>query len=167
MATYGTWANGSNAEIVEASMKPRLMVPLKNFHSEEADCSCGCGKITAPELMIRLQAFVFYLERIYSCTVRCHITGGARCVKRNTDEYGGKATPSYHMGRSRGKVKDEPGEAVDAVFEICPHGDWARISKDQLAEHAIESKLFGGVGWKIYGPATRFVHLDLGPVRTF
>jgi uncharacterized protein YcbK (DUF882 family) len=157
----------SNAGIAEVNMKPRLMVPLKNFHSEEADCSCGCGKITTPALMIRLQAFIYLLERIYDCQVRCHITGGARCVKHNTELYEGKVTPSYHLGMARGKLKDEYGAAVDIVMEICPRSDWARISKDKLAEHAIESGLFGGVGWKIYGPATRFVHLDLGPVRTF
>lgn len=148
-------------------MKERAMVPLKNFHSEEANCSCGCGKHTSPDLMVRIQAFIFYLEAIYGCTVRCIITGGARCPKHNAVIYGGKKVPSYHMGAHRGEVKDEPGEALDVVMEICPRGDWARIGKDQLAEHAINSKLFGGVGWKIYGPASRFVHLDLGPVRTF
>ena len=50
------------------------------------------------------------------------------------------------------------------VIAISGH---ARNGKDTVAQMAIDSRLFGGVGWKIYGPAKRFVHLDIGPVRTF
>jgi len=149
-------------------MQPRATVSLKNFHSTEADCKCGCGKRTAPELMLRLQAFIFILERIYGSPVRCIISGPARCARWNAEVYGGKDTPSYHMGMSRGKAKGkEDGAAVDVVVELHLQNAWARISKSELAKLAIESKLFGGVGWKIYGPAQSFVHLDLGPVRTF
>jgi uncharacterized protein YcbK (DUF882 family) len=59
------------------------------------------------------------------------------------------------------------GAAVDIVVEVFMEREWARVSKQHLAELAIESKLFGGVGWKIYGPTSSFVHLDLGPVRVF
>jgi uncharacterized protein YcbK (DUF882 family) len=77
--------------------------------------------------------------------------------------------PSYHRGMSRGKgkVRNELGVAVDVVIEVFLEREWARVGKTRLAELAIESKLFGGVGWKIYGPNHSFVHLDLGPVRTF
>jgi hypothetical protein len=148
-------------------MKEPLMVRLKNFHAAEADCQCGCGKHTTPELMLRLQALILILEDFYSCPVRCHVTGGARCNKHQLEVYSGKKVESYHCGPRRGKQVDPEGWAVDVVVEINPRGDWARISKDRLAQHAIESRLFGGVGWKIYGPATQFVHLDLGPARTF
>jgi len=148
-------------------MKPRAIVQLRNFSEFEADCECGCGFPTSSELLIRLQAFIYYLERVYSCSVRCVISGPARCRKHNKEVYGGKVVPSYHSGYSKGLKTDSEGAALDCVFEICPRGDWARIGKDQLAKHAIDSKLFGGVGWKIYGPEKQFVHLDLGPVRTF
>ena len=148
-------------------MKPRFMVQLRNFSEFEADCSCGCGFSPDPELMLRLQSFIYYLERIYGCSVRCIISGGARCARHNKVVYGGLAQPSYHCGPNRGSKKDEYGWAVDAIFQIAPRGDWARIDKHAAAQHAIESKLFGGVGWKVYGPSSQFVHLDLGPVRTF
>ena len=148
-------------------MTNRLSVQLKNFNTEEGKCACGCGKITAPELMLRLQAFIFYLESIYICPIRCLITGGARCNKHQLDVYGGKKVESYHCGPRRGKVTDPEGWAVDVVVEIKPRDSWVRVSKHQLAEHAIASRLFGGVGWQIYGPATGFLHLDMGAVRTF
>lgn len=149
-------------------MKERLTVTLKNFSTHEADCQCGCGKITSPELMLRLQAFLYILERIYVCPLRCLITGGARCNAHQKDIYGGKKVESYHCGIHRGRQVDPEGLAVDVVVEINPIGDgWARVSKHTLAKLAVESKLFGGVGWQVYGPATQFVHLDLGPVRTF
>lgn len=145
----------------------KTMVPLRNFIDSEHDCRCGCGFKTDPELLLKLQAFIYILERIYGCSVRCFISGPARCVKHNTAEYKGKFTESYHCGINRGRKPSEYGAALDIIAEICPRGDWARISKDALAKHAIESKLFGGVGWKIYGPAMPFVHVDLGPARTF
>jgi uncharacterized protein YcbK (DUF882 family) len=148
-------------------MRLRKMVPLKNFHETEDFCRDGCGKQTHPELMLRLQAFLFIIERIYNAPVRCHLTGPARCDKRNAEVYGGKEVESYHRGMSRGKIKGEPGAAVDVIVEVYLQNSWARISKAKLAELAIESKLFGGVGWRIYGPAASFLHLDLGPVRTF
>jgi hypothetical protein len=117
--------------------------------------------------MHRHQALLLSLEDFYGCPVRCLITGGARCNKHQLEVYSGKKVESYHCGPRRGKQVDPEGWAVDVVVEINPRGDWVRISKDRLAQHAIESKLFGGVGWKIYGPATQFVHLDLGPQRTF
>lgn len=144
-----------------------LMVHLKNFHETEADCRCGCGKKTNPELMLRLQAFLLILEREFNTSTRCVISGPARCDRRNAEVYGGKEVESYHRGLHRGKVKGEEGAAVDVVVEVFIQNTWVRISKARLAELAIESKLFGGVGWKIYGPTQSFVHLDLGPVRTF
>ena len=148
-------------------MSELMQVPLKNFHRTEADCRCGCGKKTAPELLLRLQAFLFIVEREYGVPVRCIISGSARCDKRNAEVYGGKDVPSYHRGMSRGKARGEVGAAVDVVVEVFLEREWARVSKQHLAELAIESKLFGGVGWKIYGPTSSFVHLDLGPVRVF
>lgn len=148
-------------------MKPRLIVPLKNFSEEEANCRCGCGFSPEPELMLRLQAFIFYLERVYNAPVRCFITGPVRCLKQNKEVYGGLSEPSYHCGLSKGSHKDIHGAAVDVIIEIYIQGQWVRASKNQVAEYAIESKLFGGVGWKKYGSAHQFVHLDIGPVRTF
>lgn len=148
-------------------MTDRFTVQLKNFSEFEADCSCGCGLGPDPELMLRLQAFLLIIERIYNCQVRCHITGPVRCIKHNTAEYGGKETPSYHCGLSKGKKKDPYGAAVDVRIELFLRGEWVALTKDTVAQMAIDSRLFGGVGWKIYGPAKRFVHLDIGPVRTF
>lgn len=148
-------------------MSNRALVRLRNFSEFEADCKCGCGLPTSPELLLRIQAFIYILERHYDCPVRCIITGGARCIKHNTAEYKGVPTPSYHCGISKGAKKDWEGAAVDMVMEIQPRKDWARITKAELAKQAIDSKLFGGIGWKKYGSDCRFLHVDLGSERTF
>ena len=143
-----------------------MKVELRNFHAAEADCTCRCGKGTEPELMIRLQAFIYILERIYCGRVRCNITGPARCDRKQEEVYDGKpGVPSYHLGRKRTHIKGEPGAAVDVIFDYESRTGRVTIPKATLAQHAIESKLFGGVIWKVYAPEERFVHLDLGPVR--
>lgn len=150
-------------------MRPnRQIVPLRNFNPDEFICKCGrCGKSTDPELMVRLQAFIYFLEREFQGDARCIITGPARCEEHNRTIYGGRLQPSYHMGMNRGNTPDTHGAAVDVVVDVYLRDSWTRIAKTRLAELAVESKLFGGVGWKIYGPQSQFVHLDLGPVRTF
>lgn len=144
----------------------RMVVDLPNFHEIEANCTCGCGKRTDPNLMIRLQAFIFYLEAVYKSRVRCNITGPARCVKRQAEVYGVEGKESYHLGMSR---KGKPGELGAALDIICDytdkHGSRVTIPKAELAKHAIASKLFGGVIHKIYGDESRFLHVDLGPIR--
>lgn len=149
-------------------MKPdRQIVPLRNFSPDEFICTCGhCGKSTDPELMVRLQAFIYILERHYNAPVRCHVTGPARCESKNLQIYG-KFKESYHMGKHRGLQPDTHGAAVDCIFQVFTLDSWADITKHTAARLAVESKLFGGVGWKIYGPESKFVHLDLGAVRTF
>jgi len=149
-------------------MRPnRQIVPLRNFSPEEFICTCGrCGKSTDPELMVKVQAFIYILERQFNAPIRCFVTGPARCESKNLELYG-KFSPSYHMGINRGLTHDTHGAAVDCVFQVFIRDAWADVSKHAAAQHAIESKLFGGVGWKIYGSESKFVHLDLGPVRTF
>lgn len=157
-------------------MRPdRMIVPLRNFNHREPVCKCGeCGKGTDPELMVRVQAFIYILEAIYDAGVRCFITGPARCIPHHINVYRAMGVndfrESYHMGENRGRNRptDDPeGKAVDCVFEFYRNSTWNTIDKAIIAKHAIDSKLFGGVGWKIYGPNSRFTHLDLGPVREF
>lgn len=146
-------------------MSARMTVPLKNFHVTEAQCQCGCGKDTEPELMLRLQAFIYVLERVFDASVRCHITGPARCTRRQNAVYNKEGVQSYHCGMSRVHTPGSLGAAVDVVIEIFKNGEWVVVAKDRIAQEAINSKLFGGVIWKIYGPLHNFVHLDLGPIR--
>lgn len=150
-------------------MRPnRQIVPLRNFNPNEFICNCGkCNKSIDPELMVRLQAFIYVLEREFDCPVKCIISGPARCEDQNRLVYGGRFQPSYHMGMSRGSKVDTHGAAVDVTMSAYIRDSWTQIAKDRVAKLAIESKLFGGVGWKIYGPESKFVHFDLGPVRTF
>ena len=156
-------------------MRPnRQIVPLRNFNPDEFLCKCGrCNKSTDPELMVRLQAFIYIVEREFKAPVRCWIDGPARCIPHNINVYKRLGVTeyreSYHVGMSRGRggIEDQCGAAVDVRIEIHTGKDWVRIAKERIAELAIESKLFGGVGWKIYGPASVFTHLDLGPVREF
>lgn len=148
----------------------RLHVPLRNFHETEANCQCGCGKPTDPELMVRVQAFIYYLERTLQQPVRCLITGPARCDAQNRRVYEGNNPDTYHKGIERiDQGSAFPGAAVDVVMQVLPPGSgvWKSIPKEDVAGYAQESKLFGGVGWRVYGGLFNFVHLDLGPVRTF
>jgi hypothetical protein len=142
-----------------------MTVPLKNFHAAEASCTCGCGKTTSPELMLKLQAFIYILERIYGGRVRCNITGPARCTAKQEEVYNKPDVPSYHLGIKRKHFKGEPGAAVDVICDYETKTGRRTIPKAELAKHAIESRLFGGVVHKLYGSEARFLHLDLGPVR--
>lgn len=144
------------------------MVALPNFSVDEAKCSCGCGKDADDRLMLRLQVFIFTLIEIWGCPVRCLITGPARCEENQRRIYGtneGEPTPeSYHLGPSR--VDDgRPGVALDVVIQKLIGGAWLSVQKEHVANLASKSKLFGGIGWKSYGPEKSFVHLDLGPKR--
>ena len=123
--------------------------------------------------MVRLQAFIYIIEREFKAPVRCWVDGPARCIPQNINVYKDLGVTgyreSYHVGMSRGRggKEDQYGAAVDVRIEIFTGKAWVRIAKERIAKLAIESKLFGGVGWKISGPASVFTHLDLGPVREF
>jgi uncharacterized protein YcbK (DUF882 family) len=141
----------------------RSLAELENFHPREWLCRCGCAKDTKDKLKLLVQAFIYILRRIYGQPIQCIISGPARCAKRNTDVKG--ATDSFHMGvngRDVGK-----GAALDCVFRRFQSNVWTTIPKKDVAQHAIKSRLFGGVGWKGYPTAFTFVHLDLGPEREF
>jgi len=150
-------------------MLNRVSVPLRNFRQGEGDCKCGCGKKLAPELLLRLQAFIYFLEAELGLPTRCNINSGARCIPHNTATYKGIPTPSFHVGKSRGlsEIAYEFGAAADIHVEVCLHDKWITVDKSKLAAFAIATRLFGGVGWKIYGDSQNFVHVDLGAVRTF
>lgn len=145
--------------------KPRLIVGMENFHSTELDCSCGCGKKTHPKLGLLLQAFIYILEAIYGTSVKCIVHSGARCKAKHSSISDDET--SFHMGLTR--LDEGPGAAVDCHFEMLIAGKglpkWVVIPKNEVAKHAITSKLFGGVGWKIYPKIWRMVHLDMGNVR--
>ena len=150
-------------------MRPnRQIVPLRNFNPNEFLCKCGrCNKSTDPELMVRLQAFLYIVEAEHNAPVRCFITSPARCEEHNARIYGGEFRQSYHMGINRGLKPDTHGAAVDVIIEVLIADKWLRIEKERAAELAIKSNLFGGVGWQIYGTQSRFLHLDMGETRTF
>lgn len=148
--------------------KVRRFVELSNFSSTEGECSCGCHKRIADELMIRNQAFVYILSAKFGCLIRCRITGGARCLKKQKAVYDGKGitpTPtSYHTGKNRDGVGDS--YAYDAEYDKYENNQWVTIPREVVAYVAKESKLFGGVIHKLYvGDSSDFVHFDLGPVR--
>ena len=148
-------------------MRPnRLNVPLRNFARGEADCRCGCGKEPDPELMVRAQAFIYYLEAVYSAPIRVIVTGPVRCGEHNKAVYGGERRESYHVGIERVE-NGQPGAAIDGRYQICKNETWENLDKAHVAQHAVDSKLFGGVGWMIYGSGQNFVHTDIGPVREF
>lgn len=146
----------------------RFMAPLPNFSEDEGKCKDWCGKDTSPKLMIILQCFIWYLENLTGKKVRCLITGPARCTNKQTQVYGGKCPPSYHMGQDKvDKGTIDPGVAADCVFQTREKDGWLTIPKAEAAAAAQNFGLFGGIGWKKYGPSLKFVHLDLGPKRTF
>ena len=60
-----------------------------HFTDKELDCSCGCEKTVAPELLVRLEALRALLDKPLSAT------SGARCETHNR-EIGGK-THSWHL----------------------------------------------------------------------
>ena len=148
--------------------KPRLKAETENFHETELDCKCGCGKKTHPKMALLLQAFVYILEAIFKTSVRCIVHSGARCYKHHK-KYS-KDETSFHLGVNR--LDEGPGAAIDCHFEMLRINDggsigWTVIDKNVIAELAIDSKLFGGVGWKSYPKDWVMVHFDLGPVRTW
>jgi uncharacterized protein YcbK (DUF882 family) len=146
----------------------RRIVPLHNFHALEGNCKCGCGMEVDPQLMLKLQAFIYILERTLNTEIQCIITSGARCIKHNTKTYNGIKTSSFHCGIKRGDTPEMYGAAVDCVFKAKQGDEFVVLPKDAIAEYAITSGLFGGVGWKKYHPTlAQFIHLDLGFVREF
>lgn len=164
--------------------KERRVAELDNFNEHEGECSCGCGKRVAGTLMLRLQSFVNILEAEEGSRVGCIITSGARCDKTQRAAYEiiwkrqgltnleieCMATPeSYHLGSRRidTGVKDD-AYAVDVKFFVIRENSKVYLRRAYVAKKAIDSKLFGGVGYKSYeGDGSPFIHLDLGPVRSW
>ena len=60
-----------------------------HFTDKEMDCSCGCEKTVAPELLVRLEALRALIDKPLS------VTSGARCETHNR-EVGGKPH-SWHL----------------------------------------------------------------------
>lgn len=148
-------------------MRPnRAVVRLENFDPSEFLCRCGCGKDVSETLKIKVQAFIYKLIATYHTPIRCVISGPARCQAHNARA--GGAARSLHQGHGGIDLGAEfPGAAADCVFMMLGRAGWFIIPKADIARHAIESKLFGGVGHKVYNPKFTFVHLDEGLPREF
>ena len=146
-----------------------MNVELENFHSTELDCNCGCGKKTSQKLALRLQAFIYQLEAHFKTSIKCIVHSGARC-KKNHASLKTENDTSYHMGLTR--YDEGPGAAVDCHFEMLVPSKkglpkWVVINKNTIAELAIKSNLFGGIGWKSYPKNWVMIHFDLGGCRTW
>lgn len=131
-------------------MNNRRQVQLENYSQNEGDCTCGCGMKLDGRFMIRLQAFIYRLENLYGCEVRHRITSGARCKSKN-DATEGSARFSQHLN----------GLATDGHFDRMVSGKWREIPVLDIADQAIQSRLFTGIGWRKY--ESDFIHLDARP----
>lgn len=131
-------------------------VRLANYSITEGLCRCGCGFGPTERCLIAHQAFHDALERKFGRKIRHLITGPARCKAHNEAliKSGEKAAKdSRHVY----------GEALDGrwYIEIGP-GKWEQIDYEIIAQEAIKSGLFGGVGYKTYAAAKKnLVHLDV------
>lgn len=131
-------------------------VTLPNFTREdELKCKCGCGMDVQPALLIALQAFIFFLSRVFQCPVRLIPSSGARCQSRN-DATEGHAQFSYHL----------KALAVDGVFQMqTKEGSWRQIDNSDVGALANKSGLFTGIGYMRYkAEGKNLVHLDIRPV---
>lgn len=138
--------------MVVIQKSPRRMIPLKNYSESEGACRCGCGAIVADDLMIRLQAFVFLLERETGCSVKHQTTSGSRCRADNARV--GGASDSRHLHN----------DAMDGTFHEFRGGQWRQIPNREVAHLAIRCGLFTGVGFLKYEKTgENCVHLDCRP----
>lgn len=60
-----------------------------HFTDREMDCSCGCQKTVAPELLVRLEALRALIDKPLS------VTSGARCETHNREVKGKQH--SWHL----------------------------------------------------------------------
>lgn len=135
--------------MIQTQKPDRRSVLLRNYSASEGSCECGCGMVVENEMMLRLQAFVFILERIHGCPVKHIITSGARCASHNASVGGAKE--SQHLS----------GKAVDGTFHRFIGGQWEQLDNGAVANFARESELFGGVGFLEYHrKGKNLVHLD-------
>ena len=130
--------------------KPIRKITLKNFQNpDEFKCRCGCGKNIKDDFLVSLQAFVFYLARIYATEIKVQVNCGSRCAKHNA-EVGGEPD-SQHLNDC----------AADLVFFQKIKDEWVQISNDDIAQLAIKTGLFTGIGWMQYKKQGKnLVHLD-------
>lgn len=126
-------------------MNNRRVVTFINYSDTETLCKCGCGAQTKDLLMTNLQAFLFILQNVYG-QVRHRISSGARCSKHNL-KVGGSPSSQHLLGL-----------AVDGNFDRRVSGKWQRIPTADIAALALASRLFTGIGWKMYDG--KFIHLD-------
>ena len=119
---------------------------LKNFtNPEETKCKCGCGLQVKDKIMILLQAFIYILEFVYGGTITCVVNSGARCPKHNAAEGGALDSQHPHLC------------AVDCKFFLGKK----QLNNSEIATHAVNSRLFTGVGWKRYiTQGLNLIHLD-------
>ena len=138
----------------------RVLVPMRNILNGEAGCRCGCGLKPTDVILVCLQALAYRLERKLGKQIRIEITSMARCPEHNAHE--GGVPNSRHT--ITGKIGDDRPDAADTRWSCCEGGGaWAKLDAAWVAEEAIASGLFGGVGWKQYADSSKILHLDCRP----
>src|SRR3972149_4600740 len=114
-------------------------IELPNFGITEGQCKCGCGLVLADRIVLKVQAFIFFLERKYGSKFRVITTSGARCQKHNKDE--GGVPDSRHLYC----------DAIDGIFQYrTKAGTWTQLTNETAAKDAQSTGLFGGIGMKKY-----------------
>jgi len=157
--------------------KEQVTVKLRNIYLHEALCRCKCGLRPSDLLLVCIQAFIYRLERKLGRKVRAIFSSMARCPGHNADE--GGTSDSRHT--VIGRIGDGRPDASDCKFQVSDNGlSWTFLDSDFVAEEAIASGLFGGVGWKRYKlpwtdrnkvehKPSRIIHIDCrpGPLATW
>lgn len=127
----------------------RKAVVFDNYAEGEGDCKCGCKKAVGHKILILLQAFIYFLMRIYGTKIKHITSSGARCEKHNADEKGSK--DSEHV----------KGNAFDGIFLKYNGQTWEQIPNKEIFEHAQKCGLFTGIGLHKYVKEKKnLVHLD-------
>lgn len=120
-----------------------------HFNRSEFACSCGCGFDTVDVELIRVleQARADYTRVHGKCKII--ITGGTRCLKRNS-EIGG-AESSKHL----------QGIACDHKIKVHDGNSWIDVPPVEVCKY-YENKYPDKYG---IGKYNSWVHLDIRPKR--
>ena len=156
--------------------KQRIPLRLRNILIVEAFCRCGCLLRPSDMILVSAQALAYRIERKLGYPVLLEISSMARCPKHNADE--GGVPDSRHTVKEtpEGIVEDGRPDAIDFRVKIFKNGAWEYLDSSFVAEEAIHSGLFGGVGHVRYlrswtdkagkvHDASLIVHADCRPGR--
>lgn len=153
-----------------------IIARLENYSQHEITCSCGCGLLLTQKAAITFQAFIWVLERMVGGKVRHCVTGSVRCQKHHLAVYEKVNADRKEKGLEpktapKGSRHLPPAlDALDGRYEREADGKWMPIPLEFVAEVAIKSGLFGGVGVTEYqNDGRNIIHLDTrpGPVETW